>query len=388
MRNRPALWAGIAFAVSLIAYLIARTLAAPSSIDLAVYRVEGAAIRNGLDLYGNLHTPKGLDATYPPFAAILFVPFSYLAFVVVETIGVLANLALLLLVCDQAMRLAGMRPEHRYPAMLALAAAGLWAEPVWTTLRYGQINLVLLALIQWDFLRPSSARTRGLGIGIATGIKITPGIFIVYLLLTRRFRMAFTAAVTCALTVGLSAAVVPSATWRFWTSLLWDSSRVGRLEDAANQSVRGVLARLYHGRTIPIAWNLLVLAVLVAGLACAVVAHRRLGDGWAVPVVGVTATLVAPIAWTHHWIWCLPIAAVLWTQRRAWLPIVIVFWSFAVWAVPHVAPAERHFALWQTALSGWYVLFGLVFLSLAAQTAMTVRQQRGATVSAASAHPG
>ena len=248
-RERPTLWAAIAFGISLAGYLVVRWLAAPTSIDLAVYRVEGAAIRDGVNLYGeHLPTPLGLRATYPPFAAILFVPISYVGWAAAQVIGVVANLALLLLVCDQACRLARVNAANRLTACLVLAAIALWAEPVFTTLRYGQINLALLALIQWDFLRPGTARTRGLGVGLAAGIKVTPGIFVVYLLLTRRFRMAFTATVTFVLTVALSAAIVPSSTWRFWTKLLWDSDRVGRLEDAANQSIRGVLARLQHGR--------------------------------------------------------------------------------------------------------------------------------------------
>jgi alpha-1,2-mannosyltransferase len=368
-RERPALWAAIAFGVSLAGYLVVRWLAAPTSIDLAVYRVEGAAIRDGVNLYGdNLPTPLGLRATYPPFAAILFVPISYVAWAAAQVIGVVVNLALLLLVCDQACRLARVNAANRLTACLVLAALALWAEPVFTTFRYGQINLALLALIQWDFLRSDTARTRGLGIGLAAGIKVTPGIFVVYLLLTRRFRMAFTATITFVLTVALSAAVVPSSTWKFWTKLLWDSDRVGRIEDAANQSIRGVLARLQHSSHGVGGWELLVVGALVAGLGSAVYVYRRLGDGWAVPVCAVTGMLAAPIAWTHHWVWCVPIAAVLWSQRRAWLPSTVVFVTFAVWAVPHVAPAELHFALWQTALSAWYVLFGIVFVDSSARS--------------------
>jgi alpha-1,2-mannosyltransferase len=373
LRTRPTLWAAVAFAVSLAAYLVVRALTAPTSIDLAVYRVEGTAIRDGINLYGTgLPTPKGLRATYPPFAAIVFVPISYLAWAVTQVFGVVANLALLVVVSDQACRLARVSAPNRIAAALLLAAVALWAEPVLTTFRYGQINLALLALIQWDFLRRDGARLRGIGIGLATGIKITPGLFVVYLLLTRRFRMAFNAAVACVVTVALSAAIVPSSTWKFWTHLLWDSSRVGRIENAANQSIRGLLARILHTRDVAPGWNVLVVAALVAGLWCAVYVQRRLGDGWAVPVCAVTGMLAAPIAWTHHWVWCIPIVALLWSQRRPWLPIALVFWTFAVWAVPHTPPRELHFALWQTALSAWYVVFGVVFVILAVVTARQV----------------
>lgn len=359
-----------AFAVSVCVYLFVRWLSHPTMIDLAVYRVEGDAIRHGIDLYDHLATPKGLRATYPTFAALLFVPFSYLSFVTVETIVVVVNLLLLLLVCAQSCRLAGVDAAKRADAALVLAAIGIWAEPVFTTFRYGQINLALLALVLWDFLRAPTARTRGVGIGIATAIKITPGIFVLYLLLTRRFRMALNAVVAYAVATGLSAAVAPSQTWRFWTKLLWQSSRVGRPENAANQSVRGLIVRSAHSRDIASAWTLLIAAVAIAGIACAVFVYRRLGDCWGAPVIAVTGMLAAPIAWTHHWVWCVPIAILLWQHRRRWLPIVAVFWTFAVWAIPHTDARELRFPAWEVAVSAWYVLFGVLFLGLAAWTAV------------------
>lgn len=370
--------------VSVVAFVLVRWITHPSLIDLAVYRAEGTAVRNGMDLYGPLPTPNGLRATYPPFAALLFVPFSYLPWLVVATIGVVGNLALLLLVCDQSCRLAGVAPSGRITAALTLAAVALWAEPVFTTFRYGQINLVILALVLWDFRQPDNSRLRGIGVGLATAIKLTPGIFVVYLVLTRRFRMALNAVLAFALTIGFSAAILPSETWKYWTRLVWDTGRVGRLENAANQSIRGLIVRVEHTRATEAAWSLLLLVVIVAGLGCAAYAYRQLGDSWGLPTCALTGLVAAPIAWTHHWVWCVPITVLLWQHRRRWLPLIIVFWTFAVWAVPHMAPAELHFAPWQTALSGWYVLVGVIFIGLTATVARQVAQRRAADVPHAS----
>lgn len=379
-RSRTTEAAVALFVVSVAGYLIVRWLSYPTMIDLAVYRVEGQAIRDGVNLYGNLATPNGLRATYPPFAALLFVPFTYLPWLLVQTLSVIANIALLVLVCHLSMRLAGAPAEHRVAGTLALAAVGLWAEPVFTTLRYGQINLALLALVLWDFQRPPSARTRGIGVGLAVAIKITPAVFVVYLLLTRRLRMALIAGVTFVVAVAVSALAGPSQTWRFWTSLIWDSSRVGRTENAANQSITGMTARFLHTRDLPAGWPVLMIAVLVIGVVWSAHVYRRAGDAWGIPVCAVVGMLAAPIAWTHHWVWCIPIAALLWVQARRWLPLVVVFWTFAVWAVPHVAPAELHFAVWQSLLSLWYVLFGLAFLVLAGSSVPRARDPAGTPV--------
>jgi alpha-1,2-mannosyltransferase len=365
---------------SIAAYLVVRWLTHPSSIDLAVYRVEGQALRSGMNLYGPLPTPLGSHATYPPFAAMIFVPLTLVPSSLMVALVLALNLGLLAAVALFSCRLAGVDPRRHITAACIVTAVAVWSEPVFTTLRYGQINLLLLALVLWDFTRPASSRTRGIGVGIAAGLKVTPAIFILYLLLTRRFRAAATAAGTMLATVIVSALVVPHATRQYWTTSLFDTARVGRLENAANQSLRGLLVRMDHTRLTAAGEVLLIAAVLAAGLLCAVAAHRHLGDGWGLPACGITGLLTAPIAWTHHWVWCVPIGVVLWQQARGWLVGVCVFWTYAVWAVPHHSGVELTFKPVQIALSAWYVIFGAGFLVLTASRVWTatIRKNRPA----------
>ena len=332
--------------------------------DLKIYQIEGRAIVHGWDLYGHLPGVQGY-ATYPPFAAIVFAGTSPLPVVVLEVLNVILTLVLLVWVSVLAFRMCGMA-EPLAPG-LVLAACAIWCEPIFTTFGYGQINVLLLALVMWDFSRAASARTRGLGVGLAAAIKVTPGIFIVYLLLTRRFRFAAVAIVTFAVTFGLSLAVDREATWKYWTDYLFDAHRVGRLENAVNQTIRGLLVRIDHSRDTPRAQLLLIVAVLVVGLGIATLAYRRFGDHWGLPACAITGLLSSPIAWSHHWVWCVPIVALLWAEARRWLiPTVLIFWSFAVWALPHHNGEELHFSVLQIALSEWYIVFGLGFLGLTA----------------------
>ncbi|WP_235052362.1 glycosyltransferase 87 family protein [Yinghuangia soli] len=365
----PAPWALAFLAASIAAYLAVRGLTKPSMVDLVVYRAEGQAVVDGRDLYGPLGTPHGLLATYPPFAAMLFAGLTVPPYEALRIGVIAANIALLLLVVVLSARLAGIAVRRRATVVAAATALCIWAEPVFTTFRYGQVNLLLLALILWDFGRPAGTRTKGVALGIAMGIKVTPGIFVVYLLLTRRFREAAAAVAAFAATVAVGALALPGSSRAFWFTHLSDPQRVGRLENAANQSVRGLVVRITHTREPDQLWYLLVAAVGVAGLAGAVLAYRALGDRWGLPACAVTGLLVSPIAWTHHWVWCVPIALLLWAEARRLLAAVAVFWTFAVWAVPHVPYVELDFAPWQTALSAWYILFGLGFLALAAAKA-------------------
>ncbi|MGC0416955.1 glycosyltransferase 87 family protein [Embleya sp. AB8] len=365
----------LACAGSIVMYLFVRHLSHPSMVDLVVYRAEGLAVRDGIDLYGPLNTPHGLGATYPPFAAMLFVPLTYLPKGVLLGLGVATNLALVALVVWLSMRL--VDPARRLSPVLVPAGTTLaiWFEPVFTTMRFGQVNLAVLAVVLWDFTRPPGARWRGAGLGIVAGIKVTPAVFIVYLLLTGRRREAVTAIGAAAATVALSAAVLPDATRRFWTRLVFDPSRVGRLENAANQSMRGLLTRLTRTLDPGVGGTLVVIVVAVLGMACAVVAYRRQGDAWGLPASAVAGLLISPISWTHHWVWCVPIALLLWTTVRGahsraqtlLFAGLLVFPSFVVWSVPHLPGQEWHMTHFEQLRSACYVAFGLAFLAVAAR---------------------
>jgi len=352
-------WPAVA---AVVAYLVLRFATPFTASDLMVYRDEGAAVRHGQDLYGSLFGVAGHShATYPPFAATAFVPLSYAPAHVLVLLGLVANLALLAVAVRLSFRLAGRAGTNREVGVAT--AVLLWSEPVFTTFRYGQINLLLLVLVVWDFV--PGRRHRGVTTGIAAGLKVTPLIFVGYLVVTGRWREARRAALTFAATIGATLALLPHDTWRFWTHDLFDVARVGRLENAVNQSVRGLLVRMDHTRATTAGERLFVLAVAAGGLVAAVRAYRQRGDAWGLPACAITGLLAAPIAWSHHWVWCVPIAILLWVRARRWLPLVAIFWTFAVWAIPHRDGLELHLDRLQIAASGWYVAFGVGFLALA-----------------------
>lgn len=373
--RRPTVVALAFLAVSVAAFFVVRAVLNPTLIDFVVYRAEGSAVLHGHDLYGTLPVPHHLRATYPPFAAMLFTVVTVLPLAAMKLLVTIGNIALAAWLCWLACRLVDVPAERRLATVLWLTGLVIWAEPVYTTIRYGQIDLIITGLVVWDLTRPAGSRGRGVGIGLATAVKVTPGLFIVYLALTGRIRAALTAAATWAATVALSAAVLPSATWHYWTDLLFDTNRVGRIENAANQSWRGLAARIEHTRDISPWWTVLVAVTLIGGMACAVFAYRRCGDRWGAMACAMTSLLVAPIAWTHHWVWCVPIAVLLWFRCRRWAAVALVFWTDAVWAVPH-AGGELRLAGWQIAVSSLYVTFGVFFLVLTAVVAHRAAKAR------------
>ncbi|AEY89340.1 hypothetical protein SHJG_4068 [Streptomyces hygroscopicus subsp. jinggangensis 5008] len=366
--------------MSFAAFWAAQRAAHVSMIDLMVYRAEGATVRAGGDLYALRATAAHLPTTYPPFAALLFTPLPLLDTALLRALATAGNLALLVVFVRLSLKLVG---HARGETVWWVAAPAVWCEPVWTTVRYGQINLLLAVLVLWDLTRRpegGSDRWTGVGLGLAAAVKLTPALFPVFLLATGVvarlrggrgepwLRHARGAAVAFAGATLLAAAVLPYDSWRFWTRTLFRASRVGHAEDTANQALRGVLARLLHTPEPGALWMTCVAVVAVLGLAVAVRAELRGQRAWAVCVCAVTALLISPVSWTHHWVWCVPLVLLLWTRgrRAAALGTLLVFCSYAPWWVPHgTGRPELHQSGAELTLSAVYGGVGAVFLALA-----------------------
>ncbi|EPH41951.1 glycosyltransferase 87 family protein [Streptomyces aurantiacus] len=359
-----------------------------SMVDLMVYRAEGDAVRAGADLYALRATEHDLPMTYPPFAALLFTPLTLLDPADMRTLATLGNLLLLVAFVRLSLGLVGVPGHARVETALWVSALAVWSEPVWTTLRYGQVNLLLAVLVLWDLTRRPGHRWAGVGIGAAAAIKLTPALFAVFLLVigaveaVRRevwrpvVRHACVAAAAFLGATLVAAVVLPGDSRNFWTRVVFEAGRVGRAENTANQSVRGALARLLHTPEPGAWWAAGAAVVCVAGLAVAVVAAVRGEWAWGVAACAATALLVSPVSWSHHWVWCVPMALLLWTRavRRGgtarWAAaggLALAFCSYALWWVPHShGRPELSQNFGQMTLSAVYPLAAGGFLAVAA----------------------
>jgi alpha-1,2-mannosyltransferase len=206
-----------------------------------------------------------------------------------------------LMVLGRRLRLPGASAWWVIPICVALT-------PVWRTFELGQVNLLLLAFIVVDAL-VAPRRWRGFLTGVATGIKLTPGVFVLYYLATRQWRAAVNSGLGFLATVVLGVLVLPEDSRRFWFVLIRDPARVGGVTYADNQSLNGALSRVFPWWTGAGTW-LLALVVIGAGLALAVRLHDRGSEVLALTTVGLTGLAASPVSWSHHWVWVIP--ALLW----------------------------------------------------------------------------
>lgn len=336
----------------------------PLGIDSAVYRAAGFAVSHGEPLYSPLSALPGwapeLPFTYPPFAALLFVPLAALPPQLCwGLVAVAAPFALHLVLREFT--------AHRWPL---LAAFGL--QPVWQTIGLGQLNLVLMALVVVDVLRPRGTRFGGVLIGLAAAVKLVPLIFIGHLLLAGRRADALRAGATFAGATAFGAVVLPGDSVRYWTSAIFNEHFAQMKAWVGNQSWAGFLARTWPG----VPW-LLGFAV-VAGFAAALLVRWRRGAGddrGALLVTAGCALVISPISWTHHWVWLVPALGWLVSRERrgsaAALAVLFTGWTVAV--VPGGQGRERDWSPWQAVVGNAYLFAALAAgaLLLARMTRMT-----------------
>ncbi|PWW60356.1 glycosyltransferase 87 family protein [Actinokineospora spheciospongiae] len=314
-------------------------------VDLHVYRAAGEAVSAGRELYSE---PVWRDFlfTYPPFAALVFVPLALVESGAVEVGAVVLNCALLVLVVERSWRSLGVRnPQRHVPAVIATAGAAFLIEAVHTNFHDGQINLLLLALVLTDLTGRQGGRLRGAGIGVAAGLKLTPLVFLVVLPVLGRRRHAVRAAAWAVGTALLGALVLPGPSSAYWLSGAFaDTSRIFPDPTSRhNQSLRGML--LKSGVPEPGAtWAWLVLAALMGVVVLALASAEPREPLLVASLIGLYTTAVSPWAWGHHWVWVVPLGVFLASvmgdadRRRTWLPSTVLLAGTAPWVLALADP--------------------------------------------------
>lgn len=285
----------------------------PWRIDLEVYRHGVEAWWNGRDIYGKLPPSAGgldLPFIYPPFSLVVLLPFAVLPFspavVTLFVVNLLCLGVTLYVVAKSVWKPGGTRGALAVAA-LALPLA-LFLEPINATFRFGQINIILMALVAVDCLVPKPKWARGIGVGLAAAIKLTPAAFVLYFLVRKDFRAAITAAITAVVASAIGFAIAPQASVDYWFGGLAGASKVGGVPFLTNQSVQAVVVRLgFPSLTTTVVWLLLVLVLL----ALVIAAMRRADPATALMVNAGFALLASPTSWSHYWIWVAPALVVM-----------------------------------------------------------------------------
>jgi alpha-1,2-mannosyltransferase len=355
----------------------------PVMVDLDVYRQAGRVLLQGGDFYT---LPGALQFLYPPFAAVLAAPLAVLPPALVQIGWTLAGVLALLAVLHRF----GLRGW----VLSLVGTATVWfVEPVVETLAFGQLGIFLVALVVLDLVPgPRVWRRRLLPEGaltaLAAAVKLTPAIFVVYLLVVRRTRAFLVALATGAAVTLASAALAPRASLGFWGRLAHGDTGLGHsIIYYTNQSVMADVVRILGLGSGAAALGLLLSAVVAAlGVGAAYRWHRRGDVAMAVTLCGVASLLASPVSWLHHFVWVVPLALSLLQHGRGLsadgqaldrLPgwFTVLGWLFIGWVVaapfrrlPNGADVELTWTWGQNLLASVTALLGVALLVAACIT--------------------
>jgi alpha-1,2-mannosyltransferase len=354
----------------------------PSTVDLQVYVYAVKDMLAGKDIFATTTPVWNLYFIYPPIAAILMTPLAfgpYLFWQVVWT-------GCLVWAQQSVLKRCGA-PRGWKLGLLGIAVL-LAVEPIRTTLGYGQVNTILMALVVADLLPdPPEQRRRipqGILIGLASAIKLTPALFVIFMFLIGKRRAAITAIISFAVFTGIGAIFLFRETVVFFSGLSGGDTRTASPLYAGNQSLLGVFFRLGDSSRTTTLLGLAVAGVL-AVLGCLVAAHWWRSDEqvFAVAIVGLTTCLASPLSWTHHYVWILPMAmAVLSPGVPRWARYIGGFW--VVWVcvclplavLPYGGGRERQFDFLQQLVANLGPMLGVILLvGLAGQLVVSTRAQ-------------
>jgi alpha-1,2-mannosyltransferase len=336
-------------------------------IDLRVYRAGGRAWVDGSSLYSNDFVRRsgvGLPFTYPPMAAILFTTLALIpmgAAIVVITAASLAGLVGAAVIIVRRPRI----------AVLAAIAGSMLLEPVRLTLSYGQINLILMILVVADCMLPRTPWPRGLLIGIAAAIKLTPAAFVLFFAARRQWRPVLVAAAGFAAAAAVAWVLAAGDVPAYVRTVIGDPGRLGGLSYTANQSLNGFWHRLGLDPTLTtVLWAASALVVVVVGWR-AVRDARGAGDDLAALVAAAaTALLISPVSWSHHWVWAAVAGMWLvprlpewrWPTRIAVSLALLLYVLPPHWILPNKHDRELDWTLWQQVVGNEFVWCGLILL--------------------------
>jgi alpha-1,2-mannosyltransferase len=314
-------------------------------LDLRVYREAGHALVHGGSPFTANFTVHHLPFTYTPFALLVLLPLAFGSLGLVETLWWLLSV-----VCFVGAVYLVLTASFTLPARRALAVAALLCglatlalEPVRSNMDYAQINLVLMVMIVADLTRVR-APWRGVLIGLASAIKLTPLVFFFAFVVSKDWRSVARGVGVFVGVTAISWAVLPHDSALYWFHQVTDAGRTGQLGDVSNQSWNGLLHRPpFNGGHLGTAlWLGLALATLVGGVLLTRWLLEAARTAEAVVVLALTELLVSPVSWTHHWSWLTlaPIAAAtLWAVHRVVAVMVLVLVGLAVvapyWWIQH-----------------------------------------------------
>jgi alpha-1,2-mannosyltransferase len=348
-------------------------------------------------------TQVGLELpfTYPPLAAIAFAPFALLPLSVAGAAITVTTFVLLIVSTVMVLTRLDVWPQSSmtaeppwlrrcWLAAALVAPAVVYLEPIRANFDFGQINVVLMTLVIADCVPRKTPWPRGVLLGVAIALKLTPAVFLLYFVLRRDTRALIVSVASAVVATLVGFAFAWRDSWEYWTDTVRNTDRIGTATLNTNQNIAGALARLGLGEGERfVLWTLACFAVLGVTIWAARRVLRADQPVLALICVAMFGLVVSPVSWSHHWVWALPTVivcgVVAYRHRHALLGAVTAAGvALMVWTPITLMPEhhETTASLWRQLVGGSYVWWALAVIVVAGTVSTSQTDSQPAALSA------
>lgn len=172
---------------------------------------------------------------------------------------------------------------------------------------------------------------RGIAIGFAAAVKLTPLVFVIAFLVRRDVKSASRVLASFAACTLFAWLLWPGLPRVYWDHVLTHPARVGQIAFGGNQSWYAILHRPpFPAAGSTAAWLLLSLATLAVSSFVAWHSERANRHASAMISIALAGLLISPVSWTHHWVWVLLIPPLIMGHRGPEAPRAV---QAALWGV-------------------------------------------------------
>ncbi|PRQ12036.1 glycosyltransferase [Corynebacterium sp. 13CS0277] len=368
---------GIGLGFTVWALVVNYRLAAHGFLmDLQVFQDAARAFRTDGPLFEGFYSRSGFGFIYPPFAALVMSPLAYVPQTPLRLAWNFGQVVCVFIIVSAGLALGGFGRRTAMFLGLCLLGVALSAEPIDNGMGFGQIDTYLAMLVIADVAGVLPHRLRGLGVGLAAGIKVTPAAFGLVFLIRRDWAAAARAVAMGLVTLIVGWLVRAEDSLHFWTVEMWNTDRAGQKDFFRNQALSGLIAREIadpNSTLFLVLWGAGV--VLLGGLGLwAMVTYSRKGH----PLLSLAMfvfmlCLLQPYAVTHHWavlvLW-VPVVVTLFADKARLRWWALAFGLVQWWGPNHLLDPDKGYAAWQHALGesqSVTLIIATVVLALAAR---------------------
>jgi hypothetical protein len=350
---------------------------------------------NNPDASGSERQWEILPNLNPPFQTLLILPLGWVeyskAYWLWSLLSVISGLAAVRLIY-------GARRKHFSGKAwnFWLAVIFFFYFPSYTTVNLGQFSLFIffLLVLAWSLTRQEKDLIAGILFGLLLSLKVFTGLFLLYFLLKKRWRLLGWYLGSFAFLSLLALAVFGSGTYLNYFSAL---KTVDWQATSWNASIFGFMTRIFGGSgNVPLI-NSPTLGSVMAYLACAVLVtiysfqiysdknrERTTSFDLEFSLTLVLVLLLSPLGWMYYFVFLFLSAVILWQtaeiQGHSTIkPLIILAWILS--SSPHnlIYPQDL-----QGSLSIFTTAGGFYFYALVIFLCLTIFvKQRSSQISAA-----